>query len=161
MQAVEQTLAPGNGSSQQRQQQFDDLQQAFSTKPDPVYEHMAKVMASFQPGLFAGGDLDLAQDNLDLERFFRLPKGHERRIHGHRHAGVRIVLEGPTLVLALNAHQQHPEPFTQAELVPYRTAQMPTCQRDALARRTTMRKARSPKQRPNLLADLERRYNTS
>ena len=122
---------------------------------------MAKVMASFQPGLFAGGDLDLAQDNLDLERFFRLPKGHERRIHGHRHAGVRIVLEGPTLVPALNAHQHHPEPFTPAELAPYRAAKMPTCQRDALARRITMRKARSSKQRPKLLADLERRYNTS
>jgi hypothetical protein len=122
---------------------------------------MAKVMASFRPGLFAGGDSNLAQDNLDLERFFRLPKGHERRIHGRHHAGIRIVLEGPTLVLALNAHQQHPEPFTQAELAPYRTAQMPTCQRDALARRATMRKARSSKQRTKLLEDLERRYNTS
>jgi hypothetical protein len=122
---------------------------------------MAKVMASFQPGLFAGGDSDLAQDNLDLERFFRLPKGHERRIHGHHHAGIRIVLEGPTLVLALNAHEQHPEPFTQAELVPYRGAQMPKCQSDALGRRSIMRKARSSKKRKKLLADLERRYNTS
>jgi len=122
---------------------------------------MAKVMASFQPGLFAGGDLDLAQDNLDLERFFRLPKGHERRIHGHHHAGIRIVLEGPTLVLALNAHEQHPEPFTQADFVPYRTAQMPKCQSDALARRAIMRKARSSKQRKKLLNDFERRYNTS
>ncbi|MEO8498840.1 MAG: hypothetical protein ABI614_27580 [Planctomycetota bacterium] len=126
-----------------------------------MYEHMAKVMASFQPGLFAGGDLDLAQDNLSLERFFRLPKGHERRIHGHRHAGIRIVLEGPTLIHALDAHQHHPEPFTQAELVPYRAAQMPKCQSEALARRATMRKARSSKQRKKLLADLERRYNTS
>src|SRR5213079_3393585 len=25
------------------------------------------------------------KDNLDLERWFRLPKSHERRIHGHRH----------------------------------------------------------------------------
>jgi len=122
---------------------------------------MARVMASFRPGLFAGGDASLAQDNLDLERFFRQPKGHERRIHGHHHAGIRIVLEGPTLVLALNAHEQHPEPFTQAELVPYRTARMPKCQADALARRATMRKARSKKQRPKLLAELERRYDTS
>ena len=83
VQKVEQTLAPASGSSEQRQQQFDALQQAFSLKPDAVYEHMAKVMASFQAGLFAGGDSNLAQDNLDLERFFRLPKGHERRIHGH------------------------------------------------------------------------------
>ena len=47
-------------------------------------------------------------DNLDLERWFRLPKGHERRIHGHRHAGVRIVQEGPTLVHALDAHHDPP-----------------------------------------------------
>jgi hypothetical protein len=33
----------------------------------------------------------LPVDNLALERAFRLPKGHERRIHGHAHAGVRIV----------------------------------------------------------------------
>lgn len=122
---------------------------------------MAKTMASFQPGLFAGGNANLAQDNLDLERFFRQPKGHERRIHGHHHAGIRIVLEGATLVLALNAHQQHPEPFTPAELAPYRTAQMPKCQSDALARRATMRKARSSKQRSKLLAELERRYNNT
>ena len=37
---------------------------------------------------------DLPRDNLDLERWFRLPKGHERRIHGRCHAGVRIVQEG-------------------------------------------------------------------
>ena len=81
-------------------------------------------MISFRAGLFVGGDeVDRVQDNLDLERWFRLPKGHERRIHGHRHAGVRIVQEGPTLVLALDAHAAHPEPFGVEELLPYRTAQ--------------------------------------
>jgi hypothetical protein len=61
---------------------------------------MANVMGSFHVGLFAGGD-DLAsvQDNLELERWFRVAKGHERRIHGHRHAGIRLVREGATLVL--------------------------------------------------------------
>lgn len=123
---------------------------------------MAKVMGSFEAGLFvAEGMFEQFQDNLDLERWFRLPKSHERRIHGHRHAGIRIVLEGPTLVHALDAHAAHPEPFTVDDLLPYRKAEEPQCQTEALHRRKTMRKARSKKQRPQLLADLERRYRES
>ena len=84
---------------------------------------MILVMLSFLPGLFVGEDkFEEIRDNLDLERWFRLPKSHERRIHGHRHAGMRIVLEGPTLVHALDAHVAHPEPFTPEDLIPYRTA---------------------------------------
>jgi hypothetical protein len=91
-------------------------------------------------------------------RPFRLPKSHERRIHGHRHAGVRIVQEGPTLVHALDAHASHPEPFIAEDLLPYRVARPPTSQTEAVNRRTIMRKARSKKNRPVLLAELERRY---
>jgi hypothetical protein len=58
-------------------------------------------------------------DNLDLERCFRLPKGHERGIHGHAHAGVRIVQKGPTLLLTLDAYTRHPDPFDAAELIPF------------------------------------------
>lgn len=120
---------------------------------------MAAVMISFLAGLFVGeGTFEEIRDNLDLERWFRLPKSHERRIHGHRHAGIRIVLEGPTLVHALDAHVAHPAPFTAEDLLPYRTAQEPACQEQALHRRRIMRKARSKKSRPKLLADLERRY---
>ena len=122
---------------------------------------MSDKQEAFVKGIaaeFVGGDAELAQDNLSLERWFRLPKSHERRIHGHRHAGVRLVQEGPTLALALDAHLQHPEPFTPAELHPYRRAQPPPCQCEAIARRKTMRKARSTKQRPLLLAELEARY---
>ena len=119
-------------------------------------------MRSFRDGLFVGeGKCAAIQDNLDLERWFRLPKSHERRIHGHRHAGVRIVQEGPTLVHALDAHLAHPEPFTMADLLPYRTAHVPLCQKEALSRRKIMRKARSTKKRPLLLADLEQRYRES
>ena len=119
-------------------------------------------MISFAAGLFVGEDtLASINDNLDLERWFRIPKSHERRIHGHRHAGIRIVLEGPTLVHALDAHVAHPQPFTVEELLPYRTAEEPLCQTEALHRRKIMRKARSKKKRPILLADLERRYRES
>jgi hypothetical protein len=116
-------------------------------------------MDSFRPGLFAGGDeIDQVQDNLDLERWFRLPKGHERRIHGHRHAGVRIVREGATMMLALDAHLTHPELFSVSDLLPYRSAREPECQRQAIHRHKVMRKARSKTKRPELLAELERRY---
>ncbi len=40
----------------------------------------------------------------------------------------------------------------------YRGAREPPCQTEALERRKIMKKARSKKQRPVLLADLERRY---
>ncbi len=134
---------------------IDRLQQ---TK-DPIHRQMVQVMTSFLAGLFVGeGVFEPIRDNLDLERWFRLPKSHERRIHGHRHAGIRIVLEGPTLVHALDAHTAHPGRFTADDLLPYRSAKAPPCQEQALDRRKIMRKARSKTKRPLLLAELERRY---
>jgi hypothetical protein len=131
----------------------------FSRSEDPIHRAMVQVMTSFVAGLFVGaGQLEEIKDNLDLERWFRLPKSHERRIHGHRHAGIRIVLEGPTLVHALDAHHGHPKPFTVDDLLPYWAAREPPSQTQALQRRKIMRKARSEKKRPSLLADLERRY---
>ena len=153
------TLEPGTESCEQRQVKFEELIDRFQRTEDPIHQHMARLMISFLAGLFVGeGKFEDIKDNLDLERWFRLPKSHERRIHGHRHAGVRIVQDGPTLVLALDAHVAHPGPFTPDDLLPYRTAREPPCQRDALNRRKVMRKARSKKQRPILLAELERRY---
>ena len=156
------TLEPGEETGADRQEKFQELIDRFERTSDPIRLHMATVMISFLAGLFVGeGKFEEIKDNLDLERWFRLPKSHERRIHGHRHAGVRIVQEGPTLVLALDAHVAHPGPFTAEELLPYRTAREPPCQRDALNRRKIMRKARSKKKRPILLAELERRYRES
>jgi hypothetical protein len=138
------------------------LTDCFERMTDPIHQQMAQVMTSFLAGLFVGeGTFEQIRDNLDLERWFRLPKSHERRIHGHRHAGIRIVLEGPTLVHALDVHASHPEPLTVEDLLPYRTAREPPCQTQALNRRKIMRKGRSKKKRPFLLADLERRYRES
>jgi hypothetical protein len=108
-----------------------------------------------------GDDLDLPHDNLDLERAFRLPKGHERRIHGHAHAGIRIVQRGPSLLLVLDAHQRHPEPFTHEDLAPWRDASASASQRECQRRHGIMRRARSAKKRSLLLADLERRYRAA
>jgi len=121
---------------------------------------MSKVMRSFEKGLFAGGDdPTLPRDNLDLERFFRRPKGHERRIHGRSHAGTRIVQRGPTLILTLDAHLRHPEPFSADELAPWRGASLPEVQLDCRHRARIMRQARSSKRRQPLLQNLEARFN--
>ena len=161
--AIADTLDPAQGDCAAREARFSALRDQLQTSPDDRQRQMAKTMCSFQPGLFAGGDtVELPRDNLDLERWFRNPKGHERRIHGHHHAGVRIVQEGCTLIHALDAHLRHPEPFTTTDLLPYRHALPPDSQLQALARRKLMRRARSTKQRPVLLAELEDRYqNTS
>ena len=153
------TLEPGTEGITERQERFEALIDRFEATEDPIRHGMAAVMLSFLDGLFVGEeDSETIRDNLDLGRWFRLPKRHERRIHGHRHAGIRLVLEGPTLVHALDAHATHPGPFTVDDLLPYRTAREPPCQTQARNRRTIMRKARSKKKRPLLLAELERRY---
>ena len=153
------TLDPTRGGSTSRQSDFDALLARLKGDDDPIHTQMAGLMQRFRAGLFAGGDdMDRVQDNLDLERWFRLPKGHERRIHGHRHAGVRIVREGATMMLALDAHVAHPEPFTGNELLLYQSAREPECQRQAIHRHKIMRRARSKTKRPQLLAELERRY---
>ena len=119
-------------------------------------------MSSFAPGLFVGGEAaDFPEDNVDLERWFKRPKGHERRSHGRRHVGVRLVQQGPTLLLALDAHVDHDGPFTVDDLAPYRHNRVPASQQEALGRGKIMRKARSRKTRHDLLADLEKRYLNS
>ena len=153
------TLDPRQGSSVRRRQRFGRLRRRLAASSDPVRQQMAVVMAAFVVGLFAGGDVEgVPEDNLDLERWFRQPKGHERRIHGHRHAGVRLVLEGATLMPVLDAHRDRTAPFTAADLFDYRQAKPPPEEQAALQRRKVMRKARSKKQRPLLLAELEQRY---
>ncbi len=160
--AIADTLDPAHGNCASREARFSTLRDQLQTSPNEREQQMAKMMRSFQPGLFAGGDaVELPRDNLDLERWFRNPKGHERRIHGHHHAGVRIVQEGCTLIHALDTHLRHPEPFTAGDLLPYRHAVPPASQLQALARRKLMRRARSTKQRPLLLAELEDRYHNT
>jgi hypothetical protein len=153
------TLEPGTEDILERAEKFEALIDQFEATTDPIRQGMAAAMLSFLDGLFVGEEeYEAIRDNLDLERWFRLAKSHERRIHGRRHAGVRLVQTGATLVPALDAHAAHPESFTVEDLLLYRGAREPPSQTEALKRRTIMRKARSKKQRPALLADLERLY---
>ena len=95
------TLDPARGGSSSRQADFEAILVRLEGDDDPIHGQMAGLMHSFRPGLFVGGDdMNQVRDNLDLERWFRLPKGPERRLHGHRHAGVRIGREGATMMLA-------------------------------------------------------------
>jgi hypothetical protein len=103
---------------------FEELIDRFERDEELIRRWMAGVMISFLAGLFVGeGKFEEIRDDLELERWLRLTKSHEPRIHGHRHAGVRIVQEGPTWVPASDAHVAHPEPFTVADLLPNRTPQ--------------------------------------
>ena len=146
LESIAATLDPNQGDQATRQQRFEGLQERLAASSDSVRRQMAVVTSAFLVGLFAGGDVTgLPTDNLDLERWCRRPKGHECRLHRHRHAGVRIVQEGPTLLLALDAHRNHPEAFTAQDLLPYHNAQEPIDQLQAIQRRKVMRKARSPK----------------
>jgi len=159
MERVDVLLDPATGCCAERRRRYDALARDLLKEKDSICQKMGRVMASFQAGLFAGGGRgDWPRDNLDLERWFRLPKGHERRIHGRCHAGVRIVQEGETMMLALDAHRHHPQPFTEEELRPYRNAEVPDTQKEVIRRRKVMRAARSKKKRTRLLRELEKRY---
>ncbi len=120
------------------------LEEFQCREDDGVYAHFAKVMASFRPGLFVRATLaSYPRDNLDLERWFRCPKSHERRIHGHRHAGIRIVRDGPTLIPTLDTHASHPQVFSREDLFPFRFASPPPSQVAARHRHIIMRQSRS------------------
>ena len=160
LRTVEGILKPNDeATGEEREAQFVSLWQEWEASVDPIHQQFAKVMSSFEPGLFVGGEVaDFPEDNLDLERWFKRPKGHERRIHGRRHAGVRLVQQGPTLMLALEAHVHHHGPCTVDDLEPYRHSRVPASQQEAVERGKIMRQARSRKKRSVLLADLEKRY---
>lgn len=160
LQAVDRTLRPNDATTgEEREAQFILRRQEWESSADPMHRHFATMMSSFEPGLFVGGEsADVPADNLDLERWFKRPKGHERRLHGRRHAGVRIVQQGPTLLLALDAHMHHDGSLTVDDLEPYGHAHVPVSQQQAVERGKIMRKARSRKKRDALLADLEKRY---
>jgi hypothetical protein len=161
--AVERTLTPSDEvTGHEREAQCVSLRQEGESRADPMQQQLAKVRRSVQSGVFVGGEADdVPEDHVDLARWCKRPKGHERRRQGRRHAGVRIVPQGPTLLLALDAHEHHDGPLTVDDLPPYGHSGVPTSPQQALERGKIMRKARSRKKRHDLLADLEKRYLNS
>ena len=146
-------------TAEERREPCLSWQEAWQSSLDPVHQHCAKIMISLEPGVFVGSEAaDFPTDHWALERWCKGPTGHERRLQGQRHAGVRMVRHGPTLLLALEAHVHHEESLTVDDRMPSRLAAVPQSQQDAVKRGKIMRKARSRKKRPELLADLEKRY---
>jgi hypothetical protein len=139
-------LSPKAGPQAERMATFQQLRATFTEADDPVTQHMGQGMQSFEKGLFGGSDVEgLPSDNLALARWIKYPKGHERRIHGRQHVGLRVIIQGPTLLPALDAHLGRTTPFTIQELSPSADASPPESQREALARHRGMTKARSKK----------------
>jgi len=137
---------PKPGTHQVYQEIFHRVADQYSQSNEPISQHIGQTMQHFEMGLFCGGEaLDLPEDNLELERWIRGPKGHERHIHGRQHVGLRIVAEAPTLLLAFDAHCDRQMPFTVQELLPYQNADIPASQQQAMKRHQLMRKARSKK----------------
>src|SRR2546425_5118666 len=160
LRAVDGLLKPSDeATGEEREAQCVSLWQEWEASVDPMHQQFAKVMSRFEPGVFVGGEgADVPADNVDLARWFKRPKSHERRMHGRRHAGVRLVQQGPTLMLALDAHVHHESPLTVNDLQPYSHARMPASQQQAVEGGKIMRKARSRKKRDGLLKDLEKQY---
>jgi hypothetical protein len=159
-QAVDTTRRPSEkATGEGREAQGNALQQEWEASGAPRHRHCAPMMGRCEPGLVVGGEAAAVPvDNWDVARWCKCPTGHERRLHGRRHAGVRLVRQGPTLLLVLDAHLPHDGVLTVDDLAPYRHAQVPTSQREAVERGQSRRQARSRKKRQKLLADLDKRY---
>ena len=146
IQKIFNTLDSNSDSLPIRLSQFKKLKARLTKTNDSIKVQMSSIMDSFEPGLFVGSDdLEIPPDNLDLERWFSNPKGHERRIHGRKHAGIRIVQKGPTLLLALDAHLLQMKPFTYQDLLPYVNVSVPKSQTESIERNRIMTKASSKK----------------
>lgn len=143
---VENTLDSEKGKLKNRLAKFRRLKLRFMNADDLIKNQMSKIMHSFEAGLFVGDDnFSIPKDNLDLERWFKKPKGHERKIHGRKHVGMRIVNEGPTLLPALDAHLLRDEPFTYQDLLPYVYAKPPESQIKSVEHKRTMTKGSTKK----------------
>ncbi len=140
---IRDTLDPKKGKTAKRKKRFVRLRRKLGKSADAIEQKMAGVMERFEPGLFVGGeDVQSLQDNMDLERFFRLPKS-------------------PSTLLAIDAHHEHRRPFREEELCPYLGARPSQEETEAVERRKTMRRARSRKALPGLLEKLEQRLHAT
>lgn len=139
-------LKRGSKPSKRRLKEFRRIAKQLSNSTESIKMAMGRMMLRFCNGLFAGGDdFDIPVDNLDLERWFKNPKGHSRRITGNRHVGTKSVYEGPTLIPALDAHLEMEKPLTYIDLTPYIDAEIPISEQKATERKRTMTRAASKK----------------
>lgn len=82
---VANTLNSETGKLKNRLAKFRRLKSRFKNADDLIKNQMSEIMHSFRALLFVGDDnLSIPKAYLDLERWFKKPKGHERKIHGLR-----------------------------------------------------------------------------
>ncbi len=158
--AVDRPLRPSDAvTGREREGRCRVQQEGWQASADPVYQPCATRLSRCEPGVCVGGETaDVPADKVAWARWGTRPTGHARRLHGRRHAGMRIVQHGPTWLLALDAPVHHEGPWMADHLQPYGHTRVPASQQQAVERGKLMRKARSRKKRHALLADLENRY---
>ena len=151
LRAVDGLLKPNDeATGEEREAQFVSLWQEWEASVDPMHQQFAKVMSSFEPGLFVGGEgADVPADKVEVAPWCTRPTGPERRMHGRRHAGVRLVQQGPTRRLALAAPVHHHGPCTGNALEPDRHRRVPARQQEALEHGKIMRPSAVPKETPS------------
>jgi hypothetical protein len=163
------TVDAAGDTYDERLAQFDLLVAHYTASTNTAERRFAGQMIDWRGGLFIGdgvaerridtkGRPYLPEDNYGIERSFRTPKRHARHVHGRAHVGVALVQRGATLVPTLDAHVLHSAPFTHDDLRPFYGALEPAPQTVVRRRATLMRRGRSEKQRPLLLAQLQKRY---
>ena len=101
---------------------------------------------------------DVAQPMLEADSHAKVRM--RSKVRGLR-AIEKDLLEGPSMIHALDLHLRHPGPLTSTDLLPFRDATPHISQLQSLQRRSLMRRARSTKKRPRLLEELESRYKDS
>ncbi len=85
-------LHPRTGTRHDNRVVFQQVAEQTRTHSEPFVQHIGQFMQHFEEGVFCGNEtLDIPDDNLDLERWIKGPKGHERRIHGRQHVGHRLI----------------------------------------------------------------------
>ena len=132
IQEIAGTLDPKEGNSAQRQAQFQELIEHFVAQGDSFHEHLAKVIRSFQPGLFAGRS---SGSDPRQSRFGGAGFAYSRGMSvGSTVTNMPVFGSSRKMsheALALDAHQGPPT-ITVDDLLPYRSARMPECQRQAM-----------------------------
>jgi hypothetical protein len=72
LQAVDTTLKPSDAvTAEERKTPFLSLQEAWQASTDPIHQHFAKRMRSFEPGVFVGGETGQAHLDYPIKTWTR------------------------------------------------------------------------------------------
>jgi len=92
------TAGPGKRRGARRRERFESLQGDLASSRDGVRQQMAVGRVRFLAGYSWVGGQGPAPRQPGVGEVGSLAQGHERRGHGHRHGGVRLVRQGAALI---------------------------------------------------------------